>query len=523
MMRLITPRNTWLTTATALFLAVSPADLRAEVKLADIFSNGMVLQQQMPVTVWGEAAPGEAVSVELAGSKANTKADAEGQWRVKLPALKAGGPHTMNVTGQNQLSVTDVLVGEVWLCSGQSNMEWTIKGTLLPEVSAKVIAEADYPQIRVLTVPRRPSLTPEKSLGGTWQVCNPQNAPGFSATGYFFGREIHKKLNVPVGLIVSAVGGTPSESWTPLVALEKDPAYPAIAALWEKRLADYPAAKKRYDEEIIPKWQAAVEKAKAEGKPLPRKPSPPYGPEHNHRPSVLFNAMIAPMIPYTLRGVTWYQGESNADTVERAMQYYSLFPTMIRDWRARWGQGELPFLFVQLANFKDVQTQPVEPTAWPFLREAQTKTLALPNTGMALAIDINDEPANIHPRNKEEVGRRLALAALAQVYGQKIAYSGPMYAGMAAEGGKIRLRFNHAEGLTARSAESKLTGFAIAGADGKFVWADAVVDGQTVVVSSPEVSTPTAVRYGWAMSPIGNLYNGAGLPASPFRTDESAK
>jgi sialate O-acetylesterase len=516
-----------------LLLGSLVADLHADVKLADVFSDGMVLQQGMKVNVWGDAAPGEAVTVELAGKTVRTVADDRGQWRVKLPALPASDkPCDLKVTGNlksviSNQTCTNVLVGEVWLCSGQSNMEWTNKGTLLSNVCAQVCAEADFPQIRVLTVPRTTALEPQRNMtGACWRVCNPTNAANFSATGYFFGRELHRALKVPVGLIVSAVGGTPSESWTSLQAVEKDPAYPVIADEWVKILADYPAATQRYEQVAIPNWKKAVVKAKAEGKPVPNRPGEPKGPKHAWRPGNLFNAMIAPLIPYTIRGVTWYQGESNADKMDRALQYYTLFPTMIKDWRARWDQGNIPFLFVQLANFKSVQTNAVEDSNWPFLREAQTRTLSLPDTGMALAIDVNNEPDNIHPRNKPEVGRRLSLVALAQVYGRKVVCSGPVYDGMKIKADKVILRFKNTDGgLMAQSEDTpqKLKGFAIAGEDRNFVWADAVIDGSKVVVSSPAVPKPVAVRYSWAMNPIGNLYNGAGLPASPFRTDDRSK
>lgn len=515
--------NFWLGVAILSFIT-GQFQLQAEVKLPDMFSHGMVLQQQTPVNLWGEAAPGEKVVVELSGDKAVAVADTHGKWRVKLPSRSAGGPYTMTVSGNNQLTIRDLWVGEVWLCSGQSNMRWNLKSTLTAEACAKVIAEANFPQLRQFWIEKNVARAPQEQLQGrsSWTVCQPNTAAGFSATAYFFGRELHRRLNVPVGVIVSAQGGTPSEAWTSLNALDSDPAYVDIYRDWQKRLANFPAAMKRYNEVDLPKWEAAVQQAQTMGKPKPQKPIPPTGYDHQAYPANLFNAMIAPLIPYTLRGIAWYQGESNADSMAEALQYYTLFPTLIRDWRARWAAGDIPFLFVQLANFRALQTVPVEDSSWPVLREAQSQTLALSNTGMAVAIDINNEPENIHPRNKEEIGRRLALVALEKVYKQKIVSSGPRYSSMIIEGPSIRVRFSHSEGgLKARSNEkpSKLTGFAIAGADGKFVWAHAVIEGDSVVLSNSEVASPTAVRYSWADNPIGNLYNDAGLPASPFRSD----
>jgi sialate O-acetylesterase len=343
-------------------------DLLADVKLSDVFAEGMVLQQGMKVNVWGAAAPGDVVTVEFAGQTKTAKTDSKGRWAVKLASMKACGEprdFTVFTSHDSRLTLHNVLVGEVWLCSGQSNMAGSNKGMLFSNVLAQVCAEADYPQIRILTVPKTTALAPQVHLSNAvWNICNPSNAADFSATAYFFGRELHRTLKVPVGLIVSAVGGTPIESWTSQPALEKDPAYPAIAAEWEKILTNYPTAFRHYEQVAIPGWKEAVKKARSEHKPMPQKPGPPRGPDHQGHPANLFNAMIAPLVPYTVRGVTWYQGEGNAEKMDRAIQYYTLFPTMIKDWRTRWGQGDLPFLFVQLASFKAVQTNAVEDTGW---------------------------------------------------------------------------------------------------------------------------------------------------------------
>jgi len=352
---------------------------------------------------------------------------------------------------------------------------------------------------------------PLEDTEGQWTLCSPQSVGDFSAVGYFFGREIHKALGVPVGLIHSSWGGTPAEAWTSLPYLEGDPDYQPIIERWKLNLANYPKAIKDYEAKLA-EWQSAAEKAKAEGKPAPPAPWKPAGPEYPGRPAVLYNGMIAPLIPYAIQGVIWYQGEANAG---RAYQYRRLFPTMIRNWRKAWGQGNFPFLFVQLANYEPGNLN----EEWAELREAQLMALQLPSTGMAVAIDIGN-PKDIHPRNKQEVGRRLALTALAKVYGKNIEYSGPMYRGMSIEGGAIRLRFDHVDGGLLAMGGGPLKGFTIAGEDRKFVPAEAVIEGETVVVRSPEVAHPVAVRYAWAINPTCNLYNKAGLPASPFRTDD---
>lgn len=345
-------------------------------------------------------------------------------------------------------------------------------------------------------------------------MCSPETVPGFSAVGYFFGRELHKELNVPIGLIHTSWGGTPAESWTRRGALESVPDCMPILERFDEAMAKYPEAKKKYDESMIA-WKEDVKKAKAEGKNPPRRPGAPFGPGNPHSPAGLYNAMIAPLIPYSIGGAIWYQGESNAG---RAYQYRKLFPAMITNWRKDWGQGDFPFLFVQLANFMAVDPEPVD-SAWAELREAQLMTLALPNAGMAVIIDIG-EARDIHPKNKQDVGKRLALWALGKSYGKKQVYSGPIYKSKRTEGNKITLEFEHVGGGLAAGGGEPLKGFAVAGADRKFVWADAKIDGNTVIISSDEVSEPAAVRYGWANNPVCNLYNKEGLPASPFRTDD---
>ncbi len=454
---------------------------------------------------------GEDVTVTIAGRQAQTTADENGKWAVSLKPLEYGGPFTLRVTGHNSIVVRDVLVGEVWVCSGQSNMQMAVASV---NNAKKEIAEADYPSIRLFTVPRRVAARPLSDTTGNWTACSPETVPGFSAVGYFFGRELHKALGVPVGLIHTSWGGTPAEAWTSRPALEAVGELKQLVDDLDKRIISYPKALADYHKAHA-EWEKAAQKAKAEGAKVPPEPKAPQDPNASPwRPAGLFNGMISPLIPFAIRGAIWYQGESNAS---RAWQYRTLFPTMIRDWRKHWGQGDFPFLFVQLANFKARKSQPAE-SAWAELREAQLMTLALPNTGMAVIIDIG-EANNIHPKNKQDVGKRLAAWALGTTYGKDVVISGPIYDSMTIEGNRIRMRFKHVDGgLVAKGG--RLKGFAIAGEDRKFYWAHAKIDGDTVVVRSFRVPKPVAVRYAWADNPECNLYNAAGLPASPFRTDE---
>ena len=486
----------------------------ATVSTPSVFGDHMVLQQGKSLPVWGKADPGEKVAVTLNGKTETATACAAGRWMVKLPKMKAGGgPYELKIQGaDNTLTFTDVLVGEVWVGSGQSNMQWTVENSAN---SDHEIANANYPKIRLFDVKRTVATTPQDNCEGSWVICTPESIPEFSAVLYFFGKELHQQLDgVPMGLVHTSWGGTPAESWTSRSMLESDPDLAGMVKHWDKLLAQYPAAKTAYDT-AMEEWKKGAEQAKAAGIPEPKKPDAPRGPDHPWLASGLYNAMIAPLVPYAIQGSIWYQGESNAG---RAYQYRKLFPAMITDWRNAWGQGPFPFYFVQLANFTDVLPDPAE-SEWAELREAQTMTLSLKNTGMATIIDIG-EAKDIHPKNKQDVGKRLALNALAKDYGKKVVWSGPMYKSMKVKGDRVAVKFDHADGgLSARDGD-KLKGFAIAGADKKFVWADAVVKGKTVVVSSPQVAKPVAVRYAWANNPVCNLVNGKGLPASPFRTDE---
>jgi sialate O-acetylesterase len=488
----------------------------ADVTLPSMFSDHMVLQRQIAIPVWGWADEGEKVTVTLCGQTKSATGDSDGKWSVKLAALEAGGPHTLVVKGNNQIEIADVLVGEVWLCSGQSNMAMTVSRSANFDAEQ---ASADHPQIRMLTVARVTAETPQERCDGSWQVCSPDTVGSFSATGYFFGRELHQELDVPVGLINSSWGGTPVQAWTCLKAQKVLPELKSVLADWEQRIATYDpeAAKARYDKQLAA-WKEKAKAAEESGEKPPRRPRALGDPRVNpHRPANLFNGMIAPLAPYALRGAIWYQGENNAGS--GFPQLYGLqLATMIKNWRKVWDQGEFPFEWVQLPNFRAPQKEPIETSGWVIVQEQMLKTLAVPNTGMAITIDVG-EANDIHPKNKQDVGKRLARWALGTTYGKDIVYSGPVYKSMRKQDGKIVVEFDHCgDKLTAK--DGKLKGFVIAGEDQQFVFADAQIKGKTVVVSSPDVKNPVAVRYAWASNPDCNLVNCAGLPASPFRTDE---
>ena len=480
--------------------------VHADVSLAGLFQDNLVFQRDRPVPIWGRADPGEKVTVTFAGQEVVTTTPADGRWIVYLdPLATQREPGEMVVSGNNRLTVGNILVGEVWLCSGQSNMAWLVKNS---DRAEQEIASASFPQIRVFKVALTVSDAPTDVLKGQWTPATPSAAGDFTAVGYFFARDLHRKLGVPIGIINSSWGGTPVESWMSPAALASDPAFEVVFERWRKTLEEYPERKAAYDKTLAA-WTAEQAAAKTAGQPFTkRKPAPPQGPGHHYTPAGLFNAMINPVLPFGIRGTLWYQGESNAS---RAAEYHKLFAAMITYWRAHFGQGDFPFYWVQLANFKTNND-------WALLREAQTETLSLPETGQALAIDIGN-PDDIHPRNKQEVARRLALIAKAKVYGIPGDYSGPMFHAAEREKNGIRVRFTHAvTGLIAR--DRPLQSFELAGRDKVFRPAMAVIEGDTVFVTSPEVKEPIEVRYAWSNSPVANLYNGAGLPATPFRSDD---
>ncbi len=482
----------------------------ADVWLPSIFSDNMLLQRGVAVPVWGKANPGEEVTVTLGGRRATATADQNGRWMVRIGPFEAGGPLQLTAAGENTVTFENVLVGDVWVCSGQSNMQWAVRQASCPDAE---IGQANFPKIRLFSVKRTVADNPQEDCVGNWVECTAWTVADFSAVGYFFGWELHKALGgLPIGLIHTSWGGTPSEAWTSLPTLQAGPEIKPFLDYWKDRIADSEAQMAEYERKIT-EWNKATEEARNRGEQPPIQPQRPTDERTSpNRPANLYNAMIAPLVPYAIRGAIWYQGESNAS---RAYQYRTLFPLLIDDWRRAWGQGDFPFLFVQLANFRNGWT---DPRSWAELREAQLMALSLPSTGMAVAIDIG-ETYDIHPKNKQEVGRRLALAAQAIAYGQDVVYSGPIYDSIIIEGEKIRLRFKHLDGGLVAKGEP-LKGFVTAGENRRFVWADARIEGDTVLVRSDAIEYPVAVRYAWWDDPQGcNLYNQAGLPASPFRSD----
>ena len=480
--------------------------VRADVTVPALLADHMVVQRGLPVHVWGMAAPQEAVSVTFRGETKSCIADDDGRWSVYLSPGEAGGPFQMNIKASDAITLSDILVGDVWVASGQSNMELTMKWVTNADAE---IAAAQYPKIRIFTVKHKPADYPLENVDSKgWAACTPETVADSSAVAYFFARHLQQKLGVPVGLVESFWGGTAAESWTSLHALSADAALMPVFAARAKTLDTQATTVLRLQREER-EFQQAVEQAKAEGKP---RPWPNWHPDFAAwAPAALYNGMIAPLTPFAIRGVIWYQGEANASP-DRAFLYAHLFQTMIRDWRNQWGEGDFPFLFVQIANWN---TEPGE--LWPEVRDAQRQALALKNTGMAVTIDIGD-PVDIHPKNKQDVGLRLALAARAIAFGEKLEWSGPLYRQVTHEEHALRVWFDHAGGLMAKGAE--VTGFEVAGADGKYSPAEAKIGGESVIVSSSAVPTPVSVRYGWAANPTCNLFNKEGLPASPFQAPE---
>jgi len=495
------PLVLWLTCITVL-------STWADVSLPAIFGDQMVLQQKHPNPVWGWADAGENVTVTIDGQTHSTTADGDGNWKVTLKPIPAGGPYRMEVSGNNTLSFADVLVGEVWIGSGQSNMAWPVSHSNSAELE---IATANYPKIRLISVPQVGTQEPQKDFQGQWTKCTSETVKDFSAVGYFFGRRLHHALDVPIGLIDNAWGGSAAEAWIRRDVLEKDPRFGAMMDWWKKTEATYD-----FDAELR-EWEARLAEWKAQGG-HGREPGRPRNlMTGNKRPGNIFNGVLLPTLGFGMRGVIWYQGESNAD---RAYQYRDLFPLMIEHWRDEWGQGDFPFYYVQLADFGAEKWQPSE-SAWAELREAQSMAMArLENVGQAVIIDLG-EGRDIHPRNKQDVANRLARWALARDYGMDILHKSPTYKSMRKTGDKIILTFDHVgQGLYAFDTEEP-RGFAIAGKDRKFVWADARILGKDQVeVWSEQVPDPVAVRYAWADNPVCNMYSRDGLPMDPFRTDD---
>ncbi len=443
----------------------------------------MVLQRDIPAPIWGWTTPGKEVTVTLNGKSAAAVADADGKWIVKIGPFAAGGPFTLSVQGPESASLEDVLIGDVWIFSGQSNMEMGVHNV---NNAKEEIASANFPQIRLFRESWKSAAEPQTHLTGQWQACTPKTIAdghadswqGFTAIGYFFGRQVHQELNVPIGLVQASWSGTIAQAWVSAEGLKS-----------------------------LPDFAASAEKVKQSGQ------------GGRDTLTAIYNGMIAPLTPAAIKGVVWYQGESNG---WQGLQYRSLLSALIKDWRAHFGAGDFTFLIAQIGA-KDPVKMPPEPgyAAWAELREAQLLTMQnVPHCGMAVVLDVGAE--GLHPKNKQEVGRRLALNALALAYYKKFEFQGPVFKTMEVQGNTIRLKFDHlGGGLEAKGG--MLQGFSIAGKDKHFVWADASIDGDSVVVTSPNVAAPLAARYGWAQNPVCNLFNKAGLPASPFRTDWDVK
>ena len=644
-----------------LFTLLVATPVFANVRVPALIGDNMVLQRDRKIRIWGWAEPNERVTVAIGKDQTSAVTDSSGRWQALVGPLKTGDPLELKITGNNTLTFKNILVGEVWVCSGQSNMEWPLINT---KNGAQDVAQANFPEIRLFTVQKATASAPLDDVKGQWAAATPENAGQFSAVAYYFGRELYQKLKIPVGLIHTSWGGTPAEAWTDHATLASSPEFQPILDRYQTRLKDLPQQREEYERRLaewtktnlyldqgnngealgyadlstsvqdwkpmtlpqffetaglkmdgaiwfrkevqVPEgwaghdlqlnlaaiddfdttyfngkriggvgsetpnsyivqrqykvpaglvkpgrnviavrvfdsageggfgpgpmtltmanaapvqlageWQYKIELQLAPKDPdWGARPEAP-GPTNQNSPSVLYNAMLAPLTPYAIRGAIWYQGESNAG---RAYQYRTLFPAMIRNWRSAWGEGDFPFYFVQLANFQQVKPDPGD-SDWAELREAQTLTLKEPATGMAVIIDIG-EANDIHPRNKLDVGHRLALWALANTYKQSVEFSGPVFSSYKVEGDKVRVKFSHTAGQLKTADGGAPKGFAIAGDDHKFVWAESRIDGDSVVLWSKDVTKPVAVRYAWADNPVTNLYNKEGLPAVPFRTDD---
>ncbi len=484
----------------------------AEVRLPSVLADHMVVQRDKPVHLWGTADPQERVAIEFRDNQASTVADDLGRWSVYLPPGPSGGPFDLIIQGKNEIALHDILVGDIWIASGQSNMAFPMGLNQWPHSGVNnmdaEIARANYPNLRLFHVEVQHSEYPMKdAVARTWTAATPQSVAAFSAVAYFFGKEILEKERIPIGLIESDVGGSSAESWTSMDALTADAALMPVLAAWSRRVDSESDRQLRISQKGLTHEESISQVGHSNAYNAHDDPfSALFA-----TPAQFYNAMIAPFTPLAIRGVIWYQGESNVDRVHAPL-YGRLFQAMISDWRRRWGLGNFPFLFVQLANF-------ASPEEWATVREAQRKALSLANTGMAVTIDVG-ESSEIHARDKQDVGHRLALWARAIAYGEAVEDSGPLYRQAVPEGGQMRVWFDHTDsGLAAKSGQ--LRGFEVAGIDGQFVPGFARIEGNTVIVSSPTVPSPAFVRYGWSSDPECNLYNRDGLPASPFTSGPS--
>lgn len=495
-----------------LLIALFSQLLNAQLRLPAIFGDHMVLQQNQSNPVWGWANPGETVTVDIYGQSHSTVADQQGKWEVNLKPIPAGGPYKMNIEGnKSKFFFDDVLVGEVWICSGQSNMQWSLRNTNSAELA---IMTAKYPNIRLITVPQVGTQEPQDDFDGAWTTCTPETVKDFSAVGYLFGRRLHHALDVPIGLIDNAWGGSSAEAWIRKDVMEKKDQYAELMAWWKDKEINFDFDQEIADwEKKVAEWEAMSEEERTPRRP-PRPRNIMIG---QHRPANIYNGVLHPTIGYGIKGVIWYQGESNAG---RAYQYRDLFPMMIEHWRDEWGQGNFPFYYVQLADFQAEEDEPGD-SNWAELREAQTMTMdRLSNVGQAVIIDVG-EGRDIHPRNKQTVANRLARWALARDYKKDIQFMGPTYSSMQVDGHKVTITFNHVgKGLYAFDTREP-QGFTIAGADQKFVFAEAkIINSNQMEIWSEQIDNPVAVRYAWATNPVCNMYNRDGLPMTPFRTDE---
>jgi len=494
-----------------ILVLLSGSALLAQVSLPRVLSSHMVVQRDLPVHVWGWAAPGEGVTVTFRGETRRVKADRLGEWSIYLAPGAAGGSFELKVQGQpaadsggtpeQAIVLEDVLVGDVWLASGQSNMEFPMSRAA---TATQDLPHADIQNVRLLIVKERSSDSAEADIDTDgWTISSPETAKDFSAVAWYFARDIEQREHVPVGVIDATWGGTVAESWVRLTALGEDA---SLAPLFVSRgkMTDHDAQGRLEEKD----QQKQIAEAKAEGRPEPKFPWHP--PLASWGPGLLWNGMIAPLTPFPIRGVLWYQGESNS-ALERAPLYNHIFRSLIEDWRREWGVGDFPFLYVQISNFKSTPAED-----WALLRDQQLKTLEMRNTAMTVTIDIGN-PDDVHPTDKVDVALRMARAARALSYGEKVEYDGPLFRQATPEGAAIRTWFDHAKGLTANGGQ--VTGFEVAGADGKWAAATAHIDGETVVANNPDIREPQHVRYGWANSPLCNLFNSEGLPASPFTSE----
>ena len=514
------------------FSALSPS-LLADVKVNNIFADNMVLQQEMKVPVWGTAAPGEKVTIDFNGQSVNTTANADGSWKVELPAMKAStDPKILTIKGNNSREIKNVLVGDVWFCSGQSNMGFTLdKDTL----ASTEIPNSANPMLRMLLADWQSVDTAletirysDKKKGEIWLEAAPDTSGNCSAVAYWFGKELQKSTGIPIGLIRSAKGGSPIEAWMSKEVLTSCDGGKEDWAKYEEAVKVFPEKMAAYEIQLK-EWQDKSQAASPDEKKALKKPNPPFGPNDPNHPCGLFYGSVKPYTPFAIKGVIWYQGESNAcSPMINAINYRGLFAALINSWRKEWGQENMPFLFVELAPYRPMNPN-TEDTTWSRVRDAQFKALSLPNTGMSVILDSGNEK-DIHPQDKKPVGERLAQWAKAKVYGMDVVPSGPIYEKMEVQGDKIVVTFKHAgKGLEAKDltligghqlSKDKLQGFSICGEDKKFVWADAQITGPNqVTLSNAEVKAPVAARYAWSCFPLCNLFNKNGFPAAAFRTD----